>query len=401
MKSEFDKEICILSLTGSRQESSAGPTSLSALLDECLIEIDRSTWWSFRSFSWEKNLWGTPKRSTWKALNVTSILAGKDLGRICDGGTCFGTFFMQGYMYLASNVYEDEYDSHNEHTIELTNDHIRNNNDNSDDINKIPSIYSTHMANHRYIGIPCVRPMRCAFLVRFCSLLDVRKDCQILRCKQEDCEKRAFIRRRQPNSFVIYINRRQVGLLCSLWFGSKNGSPFFVDYGILWSIFFPVFFPFCLFFSSLAERHQDTNLFGKINRRRGDTHVFMWCPWCPCHILSRCHGRVSFPTTLDLSLCLVGFESISPTPSPQSSHIFELCYWGRWIPPEDIAKFGEENHGGFNFDNEKWCFFWFKGLLLVLMFHRTVRRFEVWITCCMLFVYITTWGAMRLREHGM
>ena len=28
------------------------------------------------------------------------------------------------------------------------------------------------------------------------------------RCKQEDCEKRAFIRRR-PNAFVIYINRRQ------------------------------------------------------------------------------------------------------------------------------------------------------------------------------------------------
>ena len=97
--------------------------------------------------------------------------------------------------------------------------------------------------------------MRCAFLVRFCSLLDVRKDCQILRCKQEDCEKRAFIRRR-PNSFVIYINRRQVGLLCSLWFGSKNGSPFFVDYGILWSIFFPVFFSFLpfLFFSQNVTR---------------------------------------------------------------------------------------------------------------------------------------------------
>lgn len=66
------------------------------------------------------------------------------------------------------------------------------------------------------------------------------------KCKQEDCEKRAFIRRR-PNAFVIYINRR-----------------------------------------------QDTNLFGKINR------------------------RVSFPTKLDLS---------------------------RWIPPEDISKFGESNGG--------------------------------------------------------
>eukprot|EP00435_Cladocopium_sp_Y103_P063954 s130_g25.t1 len=66
------------------------------------------------------------------------------------------------------------------------------------------------------------------------------------KCKQEDCEKRAFIRRR-PNAFVIYINRR-----------------------------------------------QDTNLFGKINR------------------------RVSFPTKLDLS---------------------------RWIPPEDISKFGESTGG--------------------------------------------------------
>ena len=149
MKSEFDKEICILSLTGSRQESSAGPTSLSRPLGWVPYRDRQVNLMVFAIFFMGKNLWGTPKRSTWKALNVTSILAGKDLGRICDGGTCFGTFFMQGYMYLASNVYEDEYDSHNEHTIELTNDHTRNNNDNSDDINKIPSIYSTHMANQQ------------------------------------------------------------------------------------------------------------------------------------------------------------------------------------------------------------------------------------------------------------
>lgn len=66
------------------------------------------------------------------------------------------------------------------------------------------------------------------------------------KCKSEDCHKKSFVRRR-PNTFVIYINRR-----------------------------------------------QDTNLFGKINR------------------------RVSFPATLDLS---------------------------RWIPPEDIAKF-DAKHGG-------------------------------------------------------
>lgn len=170
---------------------------------------------------------------------------------------------------------------------------------------------------------------------------------------------------------------------CALCGSAPKMDPPFLLIMVYYGQFSFLFFFLSAFSFLLAERHQDTNLFGKINRRRGDTHVFMWCPWCPCHILSRCHGRVNFPTTLDLSLCLVGFESISPTPSPQSSHIFELCYWGRWIPPEDIAKFGEENHGGFNFDNEKWCFFWFKGFFWFWCSTELcgVLRYELLVVC--------------------
>ena len=225
--------------------------------------------------------------------------------------------------------------------------------------------------------------MRCAFLVRFCSLLDVRKDCQILRCKQEDCEKRAFIRRR-PNSFVIYINRRQVGLLCSLWFGSKNGSPFFLIMVNFLSYFF--FFPPFLFFSQNVTRIRISS---ERSTEGAETRTSS-CDARDAPVTSTMSWQGQLPDD-------VGFEPLprwiwvdfAHTFAPVFAHLRTVLLRSLDSSRRYCQVWRGESRR-LQLWQRKMVFFLIQRFLFVLMFHRTVRRFEVWITCCMLFVYITT-----------
>ena len=185
-------------------------------------------------------------------------------------------------------------------------------------------------------------------------------------------------------------------------------------------LFFLLPFLFLPFVFVSRKSHQDTNLFGKSKRRRRKHVSTVSCHACAnrvtvgCHVGWWCnHVMMSWQGQLPDD---VGFEPLPrftvdfAIPSPWAAAV-TVCCWGRWIPPEDIAKFGEENHGGqaanmlqlckrklvirdsilsFGFDVSQNCaaFWGMNYLLYALCVHQDVRRnaFER--------AWHVTWGIM-------
>ena len=85
------------------------------------------------------------------------------------------------------------------------------------------------------------------------------------------------------------------------------------------------FFPFCFLYCCFLSSRKTSPGYESLRKDQAKARRYARLHVMP---VSRCHGRVSFPTTLDLSLRLVKFESISPTPSPchRLRTSSQLCY---------------------------------------------------------------------------
>ena len=120
--------------------------------------------------------------------------------------------------------------------------------------------------------------------------------------------------------FVLFVVRLQ-----------KNGYPLsFVYYGQFFFIF-SVIFSYCLFFSCLSFLCREKVTRIRISSERStegaestsqQSHVMPVPIGLLLDVMMYC--RVSFPTTLDLSPCLVS-PSISPTPSPWAAAVTVCC----------------------------------------------------------------------------